>query len=148
MFSSVIQIPKSTNLTRSQVVGDFGIITRVKSIHPIQPRFNMSGSLPADPMSLCQSCGACCATSKEWPRFSLETDAELERIPEALVKDNLSGMRCEGERCMALKGKIGEWTACTIYDVRPRVCRACQPGDEACSIARATHEMLPVAPQY
>ena len=27
-----------------------------------------------------------------------------------------SGMRCDGDRCAALKGKIGEATACAIYD--------------------------------
>lgn len=86
---------------------------------------------------VCQACGACCAYSREWPRFSLETDAELEAIPAALVADKLSGMRCEGERCSALHGRIGEFTRCTIYSVRPQVCRSCMPGDDACVIARA-----------
>ena len=27
-------------------------------------------------------------------------------------------------------------TACTIYAVRPEVCRACQPGDDSCTLAR------------
>jgi hypothetical protein len=106
----------------------------------------MSGNRPNDLSSLCQSCGACCATSHEWPRFSLETDAELDRIPQALVKADLSGMRCEGDRCLALKGRIGEWTACSVYDVRPLVCRACQPGDEECVMARTRHGLEPVAP--
>lgn len=100
-----------------------------------------------EPASPCQSCGACCATSAEWPRFSLESDAELDRIPAALVKDNLSGMRCDGERCLALEGKVGEWTACTVYEVRPLVCRACQPGDEECLMARAKHGLAPADPR-
>lgn len=85
---------------------------------------------------LCQACGACCAYSRDWPRFSLETDAELEAIPPALVAENLSGMRCDGDRCLALAGKIGEQTRCTIYDLRPQVCRSCMPGDDACVMAR------------
>ncbi len=85
----------------------------------------------------CQSCGACCAYSRDWPRFTLEDDADLARIPAGFVDDSLGRMRCTGERCVALSGEIGVGTACTIYDVRPQVCRACLPGDDACRMARA-----------
>ena len=44
----------------------------------------------------CQTCGACCSYSDEWPRFSLEEEAQLELIPEALVAADLGGMRCVG----------------------------------------------------
>lgn len=87
--------------------------------------------------ALCQACGACCAYSHEWPRFTLETDAEIERIPAALIDDSQSRMRCEGERCAALSGEIGIASACTIYQIRPIVCRDCLPGDDACTMARA-----------
>ncbi|KQT42957.1 Fe-S oxidoreductase [Aureimonas sp. Leaf454] len=93
----------------------------------------------------CRTCGACCATSADWPRFSLEPDEQLDRIPEALVKADLSGMRCEGDRCLALSGTIGEAAACTIYALRPEVCRECQPGDPECDLARATHGMAPLS---
>jgi Fe-S-cluster containining protein len=86
--------------------------------------------------SPCQSCGACCSHSSEWPRFTLEDDAALDLIPEKFVNDALSGMRCDGERCSALNGKIGVATSCGIYAVRPEVCRTCQPGDTECNIAR------------
>lgn len=89
----------------------------------------------ASDSAICQACGACCAYSAEWPRFTLEDDAALARIPEKFAR--LSGMRCDGDRCSALFGKIGEHVACTIYDVRPDVCRACVIGDEACGMARA-----------
>jgi len=62
---------------------------------------------------------------------------DLARIPRALVAANLSGMRCEGDRCSALAGEVGGATSCTAYDARPHVCRACEPGDEACGMARA-----------
>jgi hypothetical protein len=55
----------------------------------------------------------------------------------------LSGMRCDGDRCSALSGKIGVATACTIYAVRPEVCRTCMPGDVECAMARRRHG-LPV----
>jgi hypothetical protein len=100
----------------------------------------------ADASALCQSCGACCAYSKEWPRFSTEADADLDRIPPALVDDGLGRMRCIGDRCTALIGKVGVKTACSIYAVRPEVCRTCQPGDDACAMARARHGLAPIVP--
>ena len=86
--------------------------------------------------SPCQACGACCAYSANWPRFSTEDDEALERIPAELVNARGSGMRCEGDRCAALNGRIGEATACSIYAVRPEVCRTCMPGDAECAKAR------------
>lgn len=94
--------------------------------------------------SPCQACGACCATSKHWPRFTLETEAELERIPRDLVHRSLSRMESDGDRCAALHGVIGDHTACIIYDIRPHVCRACVPGDDACAIARQTWKLPPL----
>ncbi len=93
-------------------------------------------SATADASALCQACGACCAYSADWPRFSLESDAELARIPDALVAPSLAGMRCEGDRCAALTGEVGVATSCGIYADRPLVCRECQPGDDACRMAR------------
>jgi uncharacterized protein len=84
----------------------------------------------------CRSCGACCSFSSDWPRFTLEEDAALDLIPERFVNQAASGMRCSGDRCSALLGEVGQSTSCSIYDLRPDVCRACQPGDEACRIAR------------
>jgi uncharacterized protein len=102
----------------------------------------MSTELPDDPQALCQSCGACCAFSRTWPRFSLEDDADLARIPAALVDETQNRMRCHGDRCSALRGDVGVATACTIYAARPDVCRACLPGDDACRMAR-NHFNLP-----
>ncbi|MGY8663199.1 YkgJ family cysteine cluster protein [Bradyrhizobium sp. UFLA05-109] len=89
-----------------------------------------------DLSQLCQACGACCAYSANWPRFSMESEAELAAIPQAFVNERQSGMRCDGDRCSALKGKIGDATACGIYAVRPEVCRTCMPGDAECAMAR------------
>ena len=93
----------------------------------------------AGDVSPCQACGACCDYSAEWPRFSLESDAALSLIPERFVAANQAGMRCDGNRCAALAGKVGVSTVCTIYAHRPEVCRACQPGDDACQMARTRH---------
>jgi Fe-S-cluster containining protein len=102
--------------------------------------------LPADTSALCQSCGACCAYSKEWPRFSTEDDADLERIPLAFVDDGQGRMRCNGDRCSALHGEVGVATTCTVYAVRPEVCRTCLPGDHACTLARLRFGLLPIMP--
>ena len=90
-----------------------------------------------DASLLCRSCGACCAHSADWPRFSLEEDAALARIPEGFVRADRGGMKCNGDRCVALVGEVGVSTSCSIYADRPDVCKACQPGDDACLMARA-----------
>lgn len=84
----------------------------------------------------CQECGACCAYSRTWPRFTLESEEELARIPPELVEAGQGRMRCIGGRCAALTGSVGVATSCRIYELRPAVCRDCEPGDEACLIAR------------
>ena len=105
---------------------------------------DMQNSDPAvEAQSPCQECGACCAYSSNWPRFTTEDDAALDLIPEKFVNARLSGMRCDGDRCSALSGKIGVATACGIYAVRPEVCRTCMPGDPECDMARKRHG-LPV----
>ena len=89
-----------------------------------------------DTRAICQACGACCSFSFEWPRFSLEDDAALDRIPRAFVDGGQGRMRCDGDRCAALVGEVGVSTSCAIYAVRPDVCKACLPGDDACETAR------------
>lgn len=96
-----------------------------------------------DASQVCQACGACCSYSKEWPRFSLESDAALALIPADFVDDGQGRMRCEGDRCSALAGIVGVATSCTVYPVRPEVCRVCVPGDDACQMARRRFHMEP-----
>jgi len=103
--------------------------------------------IPAPTASPCQSCGACCAYSANWPRFSTEDDAALDAIPTELVNARLSGMRCDGDRCAALTGTIAEFTACAIYPIRPEVCRECQPGDPECTLARRKFGLAPLPVQ-
>lgn len=100
---------------------------------------------PTSVQDFCQTCGACCAYDASWPRFSTESDDELDRIPPAFVAANQSGMRCVGVRCSALLGKVGVVASCSIYAVRPVVCRACVMGDDECLTARAAHG-LPALP--
>lgn len=117
----------------------------VAAVHrPAPPSMNDPG-LSATPSSdLCQGCGACCAYSRDWPRFTTEDDDALALIPPEFVADDDRGMRCHGERCAALDGVVGVSTSCTLYAVRPDVCRACEPGDEACRMARERFGMRPL----
>jgi len=46
--------------------------------------------------------------------------------------------------CTALVGEVGIATSCAIYAVRPEVCRACEPGDEACRMARRRFNLPPL----
>jgi Fe-S-cluster containining protein len=93
----------------------------------------------------CRACGACCAYSAEWPRFALESDAAIAAIPSKYVDDAHGRMRCEGDRCSALRGQIGVATSCAVYAVRPDVCRACLPGDDACLTARRGFGLAEIA---
>ena len=95
---------------------------------------------------ICQTCGACCAYSADWPRFALETQAEFEAIPRDYVDDARGTMRCAGDRCVALTGEVGVTTACAIYAVRPEVCRACLPGDASCTLARRRFGLAEITP--
>jgi len=106
---------------------------------------DVSGGLLA-PDSPCQACGACCSYSANWPRFSTEDDAALDLIPKELVNEQSNGMRCDGERCTALRGRIGVATSCAIYAIRPEVCRSCMPGDAECAIARRKHGLPTLEP--
>jgi Fe-S-cluster containining protein len=97
--------------------------------------------MPGSMDSPCQACGACCAYSADWPRFGLETEDEIAAIPRGFVDDARGTMRCQGDRCAALAGEIGVATACTLYAVRPVVCRDCLPGDDSCTLARASFDL-------
>lgn len=94
--------------------------------------------------SPCQACGACCDYAAEWPRFTTEDDDRLARLPRRLVNFRDTGMHCVGNRCSALVGKVGVRTHCAVYADRPDVCRACEPGDDACTMARLRHGLAPL----
>jgi Fe-S-cluster containining protein len=94
----------------------------------------------------CQTCGACCSFSREWPRFTLEDDVAVARIPRSFVDSAGKGMRCKGNRCAALVGTVDILVSCAIYSIRPDVCRACLPGDDACRMARERFQLDPIKP--
>ena len=108
-----------------------------------EPAIAMTSTVHTSP---CQACGACCAYAADWPRFWTDSDAAIAAIPERYVDPSGNGMRWTGERCAALEGRVGVVTACAVYSVRPDVCRACEPGDDACRMARERHALPPLPP--
>ena len=62
---------------------------------------------PATSESPCQSCGACCAYSRNWPRFSRLKTTLRSTSSRKVRRREQFGMRCDGDRCSALSGRIG-----------------------------------------
>jgi uncharacterized protein len=48
-------------------------------------------------------------------------------------------MACDGSRCAALRGEVGHATTCSVYAIRPVVCRECAPGGDDCLMARRAY---------
>jgi hypothetical protein len=90
----------------------------------------------------CISCGACCAYSESWPAFIGDRDGE--GIPDELIDFEHGRMLCHGNRCSALVGVPGSKTQCSVYAIRPLVCREFQPGSEDCIMVRRAFD-LPAA---
>ncbi|HNZ13159.1 MAG TPA: YkgJ family cysteine cluster protein [Anaerolineaceae bacterium] len=123
-------------------------------------KITLHGELHANP---CLNCGACCAffrVSFYWG----ETDpAQGGQVPVELT-ENVTEYYCAmrgtnqlSRRCIALEGKPGGPTRCTIYEQRPSPCRdfgvqwqggqmSIRPGDlERCNHARAAWNMPPIS---
>ena len=88
--------------------------------------------VPEAPVPDCQSCGACCSYSWEWPTLIGFGDGD--GLPRHLIEDGR--MRCNGNRCAALAGTIGEEVHCTVYEDRPLVCREFAAGSDDCLAVR------------
>ena len=79
----------------------------------------------------CLRCGACCAFFRVefyWREANQEDTPKA--VPIDLVEDLTSQTRCmkgtskkHNPTCVALKGNIGEFAYCSIYENRSSVCR-------------------------
>lgn len=94
----------------------------------------------------CQTCGACCAYSFDWPELGEDPDGE--NIPMEMIDCEHGRMRCDGDRCCALAGDIGVAVRCVIYEDRPTVCRGFEPAEriDDCNKVRAWHGLSPLTP--
>ena len=107
----------------------------------------------------CQQCGACCAAFRVafyWAEAQPENPDGVPAELAVITRPNMLAMRGTDEpdiRCIALRGKVGEQTHCTIYVQRPSPCRDLKASYEngehsqQCDRAREIHGMLPLTPE-
>lgn len=79
--------------------------------------------------SLCQSCGACCASYRVSFYWAEADDAPGGTVPAHLTETVSPHLRCmkgtasKPVRCVALAGEVGKQVSCAIYGLRPSTCR-------------------------
>lgn len=109
----------------------------------------------------CQNCGACCASfrvSFYW-REAERNDA-INPVPQGFWDESTPQERAmkgtsnkHHPKCIALKGRIGEFVNCEIYANRPTPCRKFQASYEngehqpRCDDAREKHGLKPLQKQ-
>lgn len=101
----------------------------------------------------CLTCGACCIGYRASFYWAECDDAVPRGVPERLtvrVSPFRRAMRrSRTGRCVALRGAPGRRVRCSIYERRPSVCRAFEPGwaagsaDDRCAGARARLGLRP-----
>lgn len=96
-------------------------------------------------MSVCQSCGACCASFRvDFHPAELAGGAFAweQGVPPALTVPvtasivRMCGTDAPTPRCVALAGDVGVAVNCTIYEARPSPCREFDTEHAACNRAR------------
>lgn len=105
-------------------------------------------------MSVCQSCGACCASFRvDFHPAELAggayawgagVPAEL-TVPVTPAIVRLRGTDGAVPRCVALAGEVGVAVNCTIYDGRPSPCREFDTEHAACARARQRCGLPPLS---
>ena len=92
-------------------------------------------------MSLCLSCGACCASFRVSFYWAEASDGSGS-VPAELTEELDPWRRCmrgtwsDTPLCTALEGEVGSRVSCTIYSQRPSPCHAVNEGDAQCLRAR------------
>lgn len=104
-------------------------------------------------MSVCQSCGACCASFRvDFHPAELAGGAfawgagvpAAMTLPVTPAMVRMAGTDATQPRCQALSGDIGQSVACTIYEERPSPCREFDISHDACGRARQRHGLPPL----
>lgn len=82
-------------------------------------------TLPHTDVPACAGCGRCC-------HLVVELDPDTDQVPESLVVEH-NGVRCLDQQgdgaCIALDPLT---RLCTIYEIRPQVCRDFERGGALC----------------
>ena len=104
-------------------------------------------------MSVCQSCGACCASFRvdfhpaelAGGRYAWGPGVPHRMtVPVTPAIVRLCGTDASPPRCVALDGEIGLAVACAIYDARPSPCREFDTSHAACARARQRFGLAPL----
>ena len=105
-----------------------------------------SASLEPHP---CVVCGACCHQYRvEFSVYELQSMGGS--VPDALAHEvsgnrwRMNGTDKHPVRCVALVGRCGKQSLCSIYEQRPTPCRQFAMGDERCASARQHHGLPPL----
>lgn len=108
----------------------------------------------SDQTSPCTSCGACCARF----RVSFYSDQNVPSGYSYKINDTENALKsridAQGRpRCIALRGEIGSFVSCGIYENRPSPCREFKhsyenggPREPRCDQARALIGLAPLKP--
>ncbi len=105
-------------------------------------------------MSVCQSCGACCASLRvdfhpaelaggAFPWADGVPPAMTVPVTAAIVR--MGGTDAPTPRCVALRGEVGVAVQCAIYAARPSPCREFDVEHAACARARRQCGLPPLA---
>jgi Fe-S-cluster containining protein len=91
----------------------------------------------------CRQCGACCDHPEPWSIVELTLE-DMARIPPGMTVSSFGSWRKmarTGNRCVALTGTVGVDARCSIYDIRPQICREYDPAARIgeCNMCRAGH---------
>lgn len=104
-------------------------------------------------MSVCQTCGACCASFRvdfhpvelAGGAFAWELGVPLAMtVPVTANIVRMAGTDGAAPRCVALAGEIGQAVNCTIYAARPSPCREFDSEHAACNRARQRCGLAPL----
>ena len=103
----------------------------------------------SDSVHPCLTCGACCHEYRvEFPVYELQSMGGS--VPDALAHEvhgnrwRMDGTERHPVRCVALTGRCGKQSICSIYERRPSTCDQFQMGTERGNEARARHGLPPL----
>jgi Fe-S-cluster containining protein len=96
----------------------------------------------------CRKCGVCCVSLTEHPEYADVTEKDKARLGQRFVRLNVlqDAIKTEWKTqrtgpfkgvqacsCVALRGSLMSRVSCSVYKVRPEVCKkAVKPGDRTC----------------
>lgn len=82
----------------------------------------------------CKSCGACCCHDSDPLWVEVTAEEAKGYSPYWTVPGDVEAfaMKFKDGKCKRLVGLPGISVFCTIYQIRPAICRKVQPGDEIC----------------